>query len=88
MAADPERTEEVKKAGKKRKVTNKSTEWIAGYVSANKWTSEENERRREEEGFKEQKGLRNLNSTEKVYVAIIVLGIIGIIIKYGILRLF
>ncbi len=78
----------MKKAGKKRKATNKSTEWIAGYISANKYTSEENERRREEEGFKEQKGLKNLNSTEKIYVAVIVLGIIGIIIKYGILRMF
>ena len=78
----------MKKAGKKRKAMNKSTEWIAGYISANKYTSEENERRREEEGFKEQKGLKNLNSTEKIYVAVIVLGIIGIIIKYGILRMF
>ncbi len=78
----------MKKAGKKRKVTNKSTEWIAGYISANKYTSEENEKRREAEGFKEQKGLKNLNSTEKIYVAVIVLGIIGIIIKYGILRMF
>ena len=78
----------MKKAGKKRKATNKSTEWIAGYIRANKYTSEENERRREEEGFKEQKGLKNLNSTEKIYVAVIVLGIIGIIIKYGILRMF
>ena len=33
---------------KKKKVTNKSTEWIAGYISANRATSEENERRRKE----------------------------------------
>lgn len=78
----------MKRVNKRGKVTNKSTDWIAGYVDANRMTSEDNERRRKEEGFQEQKGLKNLNSTEKVYVAIIVLGLIGIIIKYGILRMF
>ncbi|MDO4394304.1 MAG: hypothetical protein Q4C80_07860 [Bacillota bacterium] len=76
----------AKKAGKK-KASNKSTEWIAGYISANRATSEENERRRKEEGFKEQKGLKNLNSTEKVYVTVIVLGLIGIFIRYVVLKL-
>ena len=73
---------------RKKKVTNKSTDWIAGYISANRATSEENERRRKEEGFQEQKGLRNLNSTEKVYVTIIVLGLIGIFVKYVVLKMF
>ena len=73
---------------RKKKATNKSTEWIAGYISANRATSEENERRRKEEGFQEQKGLRTLNSTEKVYVTIIVLGLIGIFVKYVVLKMF
>ena len=73
---------------RKKKATNKSTEWIAGYISANRATSEENERRRKEEEFQEQKGLRNLNSTEKVYVTIIVLGLIGIFVKYVVLKMF
>ena len=73
---------------RKKKATNKSTEWIAGYISANRATSEENERRRKEEGFQEQKGLRNLNSTEKVYVTIIVLGLIGLFVKYVVLKMF
>ena len=73
---------------RKKKATNKSTEWIAGYISANRATSEENERRRKEEGFQEQKGLRNINSTEKVYVTIIVLGLIGIFVKYVVLKMF
>ena len=73
---------------RKKKATNKSTEWIAGYISANRATSEENERRRKEEGFQEQKGLRNLNSTEKVDVTIIVLGLIGIFVKYVVLKMF
>ncbi len=74
------------KPKKKKKTRNKSTEWIAGYISANKYTSEENERRRKEENFKEQKGLKNLNSTEKIYMTIIVLGLIGIFVKYVVLR--
>ena len=78
----------MKRVNKRGKVTNKSTEWISGYVSANKYTSEENERRRKEQGIKEEKGLRNLKPNEKVSVAIIVLGVIGIIIKYGVLRMF
>ena len=82
------RWREVKRFNKRGKTTNKSTEWISGYISANKYTSEENERRRKEEGFQEQKGLKNLRTNEKIYVAIIVLGVIGIIIKYGILRMF
>ncbi|MBQ0079364.1 MAG: hypothetical protein KBS66_05705 [Eubacterium sp.] len=72
----------------KKKVTNKSTQWIAGYVEANRQSSIENERRREEQGFKEEKGLKNLKYNEKIYVAIIVLGVIGIIVKYGIMRMF
>ena len=76
------------KKTKKKKVTNKSTERIAGYISANRATSEENERRRKEDGFQEQKGLKNLNSTEKVYVTVIVLGLIGIFIKYVVLKMF
>ena len=76
------------KKTKKKNVTNKSTEWIAGYISANRATSEENERRRKEEGFQEQKGLKNLNSTEKVYVTVIVLCLIGIFIKYVVLKMF
>lgn len=70
---------------KKKKYTNKSTQWIAGYVEANRQAGIENEKRREEQGFVEQKGLKNLQYNEKIYVAIIVLGLIGIIIKYVIL---
>lgn len=73
------------KKDKKKKVRNTATDWIFGYVSSNRATSEENERRKKEEGFQEQKGLKNLNSTEKVYVTIIVLGLIGIFIKYVVL---
>ncbi len=39
---------------------------------------------RKTEGVK-TKGLKNLNSTEKTYVIVIVLALIGIVIKYVIL---
>ena len=75
----------MKRINKRGKVTNKSTEWIAGYIAANKMTSEDNERRKKEQGVKEEKGLKNLRYNEKIYIAVIVLGLIGCVIKYIIL---
>ena len=57
---------------------------IADYYNTNREYDRENRRRQEEEGVK-TKGLRNLQSNEKVYIAIIILGLIGILIKYVIL---
>ena len=57
---------------------------IADYYMTNKAYDEENRRRQDEEGVR-SKGLRNLNTTEKTLVAIIVLGLIGIVVRYVIL---
>ena len=57
---------------------------IADYYRTNKAYDEENRRRQDEEGVR-SKGLRNLNTTEKALVAIIVLGLIGIVVRYVIL---
>ena len=69
------------KPKKKRQVRNKTKDMLADYYRTNKAYDEENRRRQKEEGVN-PKGLRNLNSTEKVYVTIIVLGLIGIFVKY------
>ena len=73
-----------KNTGKKRQVRNKDRDMIADYYNTNREYDRENRRRQEEEGVK-TKGLRNLQSNEKVYIAIIILGLIGILIKYVIL---
>ena len=72
------------KPKKKRKVRNKAKDVLADYYRTNKEYAEENRRRQEEEGVK-TKGLKNLSSTEKTYVVVIVLALIGIVIKYVIL---
>ena len=63
---------------------NKARDMIADYYRTNKAYDEENRRRQDEEGVR-SKGLRNLNTTEKALVAIIVLGLIGIVVRYVIL---
>ena len=69
---------------KKKKARNKTKDMLADYYSTNKAYDEENRRRQKEEGVT-SKGLKNLNNTEKTYIVIIVLGLIGIVIKYIIL---
>lgn len=73
-----------KEPKKKRQVRNKTKDVLADYYRTNMEYDRENRRRQEEEGVK-PKGLKNLNSTEKTYVIVIVLALIGIVIKYVIL---
>lgn len=68
----------------KKQTRNKARDMIADYYRTNKAYDEENRRRQDEEGVR-SKGLRNLNTTEKTLVAIIVLGLIGIVVRYVIL---
>jgi 1,4-dihydroxy-2-naphthoate octaprenyltransferase len=74
----------AKKEKKKKQVRNKAKDVIADYYNTNKAYDEENRQRQKEEGVT-TKGLKNLNTTEKTCVVVIVLGVIGIIIKYIIL---
>lgn len=74
----------TKKNKKKRQVRNKAKDVLADYYKTNMAYDEENRQRQKEEGV-ETKGLKNLNTTEKTCVAVIVLGLIGIVIKYFIL---
>lgn len=66
---------------KKKKVRNKTKDMLADYYRTNKAYDEENRRRQQEEG-PAARGLKNLNPTEKALIVIIVLGLIGIVIKY------
>ena len=68
----------------KKQTRNKARDMIADYYRTNKAYDEENRRRQDEEGVR-SKGLRNLNTTEKTLVAVIVLGLIGIVVRYVIL---
>ena len=69
---------------KKKKVRNKTKDMLADYYRTNKAYDEENRRRQQEEGVS-SKGLKDLNTTEKTCIVVIVLGLIGIVIKYFIL---
>ena len=73
-----------KNTKEKKQTRNKARDMIADYYRTNKAYDEENRRRQDEEGVR-SKGLRNLNTTEKALVAIIVLGLIGIGVRYVIL---
>ena len=68
----------------KKQTRNKARDMIADYYRTNKAYDEENRRRQDEEGVR-NKGLRNLNTTEKKLVAIIALGRRGIVVRYVIL---
>ena len=72
------------KKEKKKQYRNKTGEMLFDYIKTNQQYTDENRRRQEEEGVKTQ-GLKNLNSMEKTCVVIIVLGVIGLIIKYLVL---
>lgn len=73
-----------KNTKEKKQTRNKARDMIVDYYRTNKAYDEENRRRQDEEGVR-SKGLRNLNTTEKALVAIIVLGLIGIVVRYVIL---
>ena len=69
------------KQKKKRKVRNRTKDVLFDYVKTNNEYTDENRRRQEEEGLRSQ-GLKNLNTTEKTCITVIVLGLIGIVLKY------
>lgn len=70
---------------KKRETTNKTKDWLTDYYQTGREFDKENRKRREKEGKKEEKGLKNLNSFELTCIVIIVIALIGMFIKYFIL---
>ncbi|MGI6767017.1 MAG: hypothetical protein ACOX4R_07430 [Lentihominibacter sp.] len=71
---------------KKKKARNKSKGWLMDYYMTGREFDKENRRRREEEGEKEKKGLRGLNSFELWCIVIIVVALVGLFIKLVILK--
>lgn len=71
-------------AKKKKQVRNKARDMFADYYKTNKEYDRENRERQAQE--EQPRGLKNLNYTEKTYIVIIILGLIGIFVKYVILR--
>ena len=67
-----------------KKYRNKTGEVLMDYVRTNQQITDENKKRQEEEGS-DGRSLKNLNSREKTYVAVIAVCLIGIIIRYVIL---
>ncbi|MDO4545869.1 MAG: hypothetical protein Q4C25_06905 [Bacillota bacterium] len=72
------------KKKKKKKTRNKTRDFFTDYYKTNREYDKENRQRQEAEGGS-PKGLKNLNPMEKACVVVIVLGLIGIVIKYIIL---
>lgn len=70
---------------KKRETSNKTKGWLTDYYQTGREFDKENRARREKEGKKEERGLKNLNAFEMTCVVIIVLAALGMIIKYFIL---
>ena len=74
----------AKKEKKKKQYRHKTGEMLFDYIKTNQQNTDENRRRQEEEGVKTE-GLKNLNTMEKTCIVIIVLGVIGLIVKYLVL---
>lgn len=75
-------------SGKKKhrkKVRNKSRDWLMDYYKTGREFDEENRRRQEAEGGERPKGLKDLNPFEWGCVIVIILGLIGCLIRYVIL---
>lgn len=68
-------------AAKKRKVRNRARDVIGDYYKTNTQYAREN-RERQKEQEKKEKGLKNWSPTEKLYLVVIILGLIGIFIRY------
>lgn len=71
------------KSPKKRQIRNKTKDMLSDYYITNKEYTEENKRRQHEETDYAEK--KKMSFSEKILIAVIVLGCIGIVIKYIIL---
>lgn len=72
-------------AKKKKRVRNKARDVFTDYYTTNKQYAKENRERQQQEGKptgREGWKWKNLSYTEKTYLTIIVLGLIGIFVKY------
>lgn len=69
---------------KKKQVRNKARDVIGDYYKTNNQYTRENRERQKTEG-KREKGFKNWSPTEKLYIVVIALGLIGIFVRYVVL---
>ncbi len=77
-------TDKEQKKTKKRKVRNKARDALSDYYISNRYTERENRKLQEEQAReKREKGEKQgWSSNEKIYLAVIIIGLIGIFIRY------
>lgn len=74
---------------KEKKITNRTRDMIADYVITNQHITKEYDRQHDEEKARRKATgeKRKMTYTEKLYTAVIVIGLILIIVRYGILKI-
>ncbi|MBQ7605055.1 MAG: hypothetical protein IJU59_01055 [Firmicutes bacterium] len=79
----------AEKTPKEKKITNRTRDMIADYVITNQHITKEYDRQHDEEKARRKATgeKRKMTYTEKLYTAVIVIGLILIIVRYGILKI-
>ena len=79
----------AEKTPKEKKITNRTRDMIAVYVITNQHITKEYDRQHDEEKARRKATgeKRKMTYTEKLYTAVIVIGLILIIVRYGILKI-
>ncbi len=79
----------AEKTPKEKKITNRTRDMIADYVITNQHITKEYDRQHDEEKIRRKATgeKRKMTYTEKLYTAVIVIGLILIIVRYGILKI-
>lgn len=79
----------AEKTPKEKKITNRTRDMIADYVITNQHITKEYDRQHDEEKARRKTTgeKRKMTYTEKLYTAVIVIGLILIIVRYGILKI-
>ncbi len=79
----------AEKTPNEKKITNRTRDMIADYVITNQHITKEYDRQHDEEKARRKATgeKRKMTYTEKLYTAVIVIGLILIIVRYGILKI-
>lgn len=79
----------AEKTPKEKKITNRTRDMIADYVITNQHITKEYDRQHDEEKARRKATgeKRKMTYTEKLYTAVIVIGLILIIVRYCILKI-
>ncbi len=79
----------AEKPKKEKKVTNRTRDMIADYVITNQHITKEYDKQHDEEKARRKASgeKRKMTYTEKLYTAVIVIGLILIVIRYFVLKI-